>query len=42
MELPERRRRHAALLQNIKKNNVQHWRETFLEVLKGCREEARA
>jgi trehalose 6-phosphate synthase len=42
MELHERQRRHAALLQSIQKNNVRHWQETFLEVLKACRVGARA
>jgi trehalose 6-phosphate synthase len=37
MELPERQRRHAGLLQSIKNNDARHWRESFLEVLRVCR-----
>jgi trehalose 6-phosphate synthase len=42
MELPERQKRHAALLQSIQKNDARHWRESFLEVLRACRTEGRA
>jgi len=42
MELPARRRLHAKLLKQIKDNDVQRWRESFLKVLSASRADASA
>jgi trehalose 6-phosphate synthase len=33
MPLEERRERHAALLANVREQDVHHWRQSFLRVL---------
>jgi trehalose 6-phosphate synthase len=36
MDLPERRRRHAALLEGVTKNDVHVWRESFVHALEAA------
>jgi len=40
MPLRERRRRHVALLDRIRKHDVRYWRKSFLKVLMACSAEA--
>lgn len=40
MPLNERKQRHGALLERIKKHDVLHWRKSFLKVLMDCKTEA--
>jgi trehalose 6-phosphate synthase len=40
MPLRERKQRHGALLDRIKKHDVRHWRKSFLKVLMACGSES--
>ena len=42
MPLRERKQRHGALLERIKKHDVRHWRKSFLSVLMAYRSKAEA
>lgn len=40
MLIEERKERHAALLARLKTRDVRYWRNSFLDVLRGCVPEA--